>query len=59
MPKEFTKSARIIGDVLENSEILISDEYIFWRVRELIKIGKINYRGNFNVMRLMEIRIAE
>ncbi|WP_353846261.1 DUF3658 domain-containing protein [Clostridium sp. ZBS18] len=45
--------------VLGNSEILIYDEYIFWRVRELIKIGKINYRGNFNVMRLMEIRIAE
>ncbi len=28
-PKEFKKSARIIGEVLGNSEILISDGYIF------------------------------
>lgn len=57
--KEFKKSARIIGDVLGNSEILISDDYIFVRVKQLIKDGKINYRGNFNVMREMEISISE
>ncbi|WP_244835032.1 DUF1835 domain-containing protein [Clostridium sp. BJN0001] len=57
-PKEFKKSSRTIGDVLGNSEILISDSYIFWRVKELIKSQKINYRGNFNVMRYCEISIS-
>lgn len=58
-PKEFKKSARIIGEVLGNSEILISDGYIFGRVKELVKAGRINYRGNFNIMREMEISITE
>ncbi|MCR1972996.1 DUF1835 domain-containing protein [Clostridium sporogenes] len=58
-PKEFKKSARIIGEVLGNSEILISDGYIFWRVKELVKAGRINYRGNFNIMRKMEISITK
>ncbi|MGG7163278.1 DUF1835 domain-containing protein [Clostridium ihumii] len=58
-PKEFKKSARIIGEVLGNSEILISDVYIFWRVKELIKMGMISYRGNFDIMREMEISITE
>ncbi|WP_045521673.1 DUF3658 domain-containing protein, partial [Clostridium sporogenes] len=58
-PKEFKKSARIIGEVLGNSEILISDGYIFGRVKELVKAGRINYRGNFNIMREMEISITK
>lgn len=57
--KELKKSARVIGEVLGNSKNLISDAYIFWRVKELIKDGKIAYRGNFNVMREMEICITE
>ncbi|AZV55775.1 DUF1835 domain-containing protein [Clostridium sp. AWRP] len=58
-PKEFRKSARIVGSVMGNSEVEISDEYIFWRVKELVKYGKIDYRGKFGIMRKMEIRIAE
>ncbi|WP_244835027.1 DUF1835 domain-containing protein [Clostridium sp. BJN0001] len=56
--KELKKSARTIGNVLGNSKILISDEYIFWRVKKLIKSSMINYKGKFNVMREMEISIT-
>ena len=42
-PKEFRKSARIVGSVIGNSEVAISDDYIFWRVKELVKCGKIDY----------------
>ncbi|MBU3101855.1 MULTISPECIES: DUF1835 domain-containing protein [Clostridium] len=58
-PKEFTKSARIVGSVIGNSEIAISDEYILWRVKELVKCGKIDYSGKVGIMREMEIKITK
>jgi hypothetical protein len=57
--KEFRKSARIVGSVIGNSEVVISDGYIFWRVKELVKCGKIAYSGKFGIMREMEIKITE
>lgn len=58
-PKEFRKSARIVGSVMGNSEVEISDDYIFWRVKELVKSGKVDYSGKFGIMREMEIKITE
>jgi DNA-binding Lrp family transcriptional regulator len=58
-PKEFRKSARPIGEVLGNSEVKILDDYILWRVKELIKSGKIEYSGKLGIMREMEIKITE
>lgn len=58
-PKEFRKSARTVGQVIGKSDITISDDYIFWRVKELVKSGKIDYRGKFGIMREMEIKITE
>jgi hypothetical protein len=57
--KEFKKSARIVGSVLGFSEERISDDYIFWRIKELVKSGNIEFRGKFGVMREMEIKITQ
>jgi hypothetical protein len=56
--KEFKKSARIVGNVLGFSENKISDEYIFWRVQELVKAEMLEFKGKFGVMREMEIKIT-
>ncbi|AKA68406.1 DUF3658 domain-containing protein [Clostridium scatologenes] len=57
-PKEFRNPIRTIGDVLGKSEERISDEYIFWRIKELIKTGKIEHNGKFGIVG-MEIKITE
>ncbi|EDS77551.1 conserved hypothetical protein [Clostridium botulinum C str. Eklund] len=56
--KKFRKAARLVGNVLGYSNQNISDDYIFWRVKELIKEGYIDYTGKFGVMREMEIKIT-
>lgn len=56
--KQFKKSARIVGNVLGYSENKISDEYIFWRVQELVKSGMLDFKGRLGVMREMEIKIT-
>lgn len=53
---EFRKSARTVGNVIGFSEKPISDTYIFWRVLELIKDNKLQYKGKFGIMREMEIK---
>jgi hypothetical protein len=55
---EYKKSARTVGDVLCNTEPRISDVIIFWRIKQLVKMGKISYKGKFGVMREMEICIT-
>lgn len=57
--KEYKKSARIVGDVLGNTEPRITDDYIFWRIKELVKLDKIRFKGKFGVMREMEICITD
>lgn len=56
--KEFKRSARIVGNVLGFSDNKISDEYIFWRVQELVKAGMLDFKGKLGVMREMEIKIT-
>ncbi|NMM63639.1 DUF1835 domain-containing protein [Clostridium sp. P21] len=57
-PKEFRNPIRTIGEVLGKSEERVSDEYIFWRIKELIKTGKIEHNGKFGVIG-MEIKISD
>lgn len=57
-PKEFRNPVRTVGDVLGKSEDRISDEYILWRIKELIKAGKIEYSGKSGVIG-MKIKITE
>jgi DNA-binding Lrp family transcriptional regulator len=57
--KEFKIASRTIGRVLIYSDTRISDSYIFWRVKELIRLGEIDFKGVFGHMREMEIKITE
>ncbi|WP_291570725.1 DUF1835 domain-containing protein [Clostridium sp. UBA4548] len=57
--REFNRAARTVGTVLGLSETPISDSYIFWRVKELVKAGLLEFRGKFGVMREMEIKTTE
>jgi hypothetical protein len=57
--KEYRNSSRIIGDVIVNTEPRVTDDYIFWRIKELIKSEKLKFKGKFDVMREMEICITD
>lgn len=57
--KTLKRAARIVGNVLGHSENIISDDYIFWRIKELVKSGELRYKGKFGVMREMEICITD
>lgn len=52
----FRKCARTVGEVLGKSEIPVTDDYIFWRILQLVKNEKIIYRGKLGVMREMDIK---
>ena len=54
--KEFKKAARIVGFFLGYSEEAIGDGYIFWRMKELVKNGYLEYRGSMDSMRTMEAK---
>lgn len=54
--KKFMHSARTVGEVIGRAESYVSDAFIFWRVTELIREGKVAYRGNLEVMRELEIK---
>ena len=56
--QKYIKSVRVVGDVLGNTEPKISDAFVFWRVKELIKSSLISYEGEFGVMRKMDICIS-
>lgn len=56
---EFKPSARTVGRVIGYSEMIISDEYIFWRIQELVKSGMLEFKGKLGVMREMKIKITQ
>jgi hypothetical protein len=54
--KKFMHSARTVGEVMGRAESYVSDTFIFWRVIELIRNGKVDYRGSLDTMRELEIK---
>lgn len=52
----FRKCARVIGHIMGISEDLVNDYYLFWRVKELVKQGKISGRGSYKSIRDLEIK---
>lgn len=54
--ENFMHSARTVGEVIGRVESYVSDTFIFWRIIELIRNGKVAYRGKLGVMREMEIK---
>lgn len=57
--REYKKAPRIVGSVLGNAETKITDDYVFWRIKELVKLGQISFKGNFGIMREMELCITD
>jgi ribosomal protein L3 len=57
--KEFRKPTRILRLITGKSEIEVSGDYIFWRVNELVKCGKIDYSGKLGIITKMQIKITE
>lgn len=56
--KEYKKVGRVMGDVISNVEPRVTDDYIFWRIKELIKSEKLKFKGDFNVLMKMDICIT-
>lgn len=54
--KSFDHCARTVGEAYGKAEKYISDDFIFWRILELIKINKIAFSGSFGIMREMKIK---
>ncbi|RLL48309.1 DUF1835 domain-containing protein [Oceanobacillus piezotolerans] len=55
--KEFMKSARLIGEVIGYLDQYISDEYIEYRVRQLIMNGIFEIKGVPKAMRFYSIKL--
>ena len=54
--KKFAHCARTVGEAYGKADEYISDDFIFWRILELIKINKIAFSGSIGIMREMKIR---
>jgi hypothetical protein len=54
--RNFICSARTVGEVIGKAKNYVSDIFIFWRITELIKESKIDYRGNLSLMRELKIK---
>lgn len=54
---EFVKAPRIIGMVMGMSYQIVGDAFIDYRLRKLIKVGKIVYRGKLKSMREFDIKL--
>lgn len=52
----YRKCARIIGEILAYSEDCVTDDYIFWRIKELIKQENLSYTGDQRSMRYLELK---
>lgn len=50
--------AKTVGSVLGFSNQKISDDYILWRVKELINLGYIEYSGEFGSIKKMKIKMT-
>ncbi|WP_203333536.1 DUF1835 domain-containing protein [Planococcus beigongshangi] len=55
----FVKATRVIGEVLGNSYHIYSDSWIEYRLRSLIRSGKLLSRGDLGSMRTYEVRLSE
>ena len=53
---EFKFAAKIIGDVVRNLDENISDTFINYRLRKLIKNGKLEYKGIMKSIRDFEVK---
>ncbi len=49
------RCTRIVGECIVQSEDIVGDVCIFWRIKDLIKRGLVQFTGEFGNMRTMEV----
>ena len=54
---DFMKAARLIGEVIGHMKQYTGDEWIEYRLRDLISKGIFTYRGDLSEMRLYEVKL--
>lgn len=52
----FINATRVIGEVIGESEQVVSDAWIEYRVRSLIHSGQLAYEGNLQTMLMYKIK---
>lgn len=57
--KEFVNAARIVGEVLGTTDQLLSDTWLNYRLLKLVKMHKIQARGNLRQLRSFEINLTQ
>ncbi|MFD1067869.1 DUF3658 domain-containing protein [Oceanobacillus locisalsi] len=55
---DFIIAARVVGGVLGESEQILSDLWIEYRIRSLIESGCLMYKGSLQSMRMYRIKVA-
>ncbi|SEL98057.1 uncharacterized protein SAMN04488688_107187 [Paenibacillus sp. cl141a] len=55
----FKKSARVIGEVIGQGELTVSDSFIEYRIRHLIQTGALTYSGELDAMRHYSVSLAD
>ena len=56
---DYMKAARLIGEVIGHMQQYTGDEWIEYRLRDLIAKEIFVYRGDLNAMRLYEVKLKE
>lgn len=56
---DYMKSARLIGEVIGHMKQYTGDEWIEYRLRDLISKKIFTYRGDLSAMRLYEVKLNE
>ncbi|GAA0736556.1 DUF1835 domain-containing protein [Clostridium oceanicum] len=59
LSKKFKNAPRVIGNVLGTSHQIVSDTFIDYRLRNLIELDKVEYKGKLKTMRDFEVKIKD
>ncbi|MBN6187785.1 DUF1835 domain-containing protein [Aneurinibacillus sp. BA2021] len=57
-PKDFIKSARLIGEVLGHLDQYVGDEFLEYRLRKLIEKGIFEVEGSLKAMRYYSVKLC-
>ncbi|WP_217606158.1 DUF1835 domain-containing protein [Chitinophaga sp. GbtcB8] len=55
--KEFQKAAKVVGQVTGKLKYPVLDQYLAWRLKELIKEGQLESRGELKTMKDFEVKL--
>ncbi len=58
IPNEWTVASKVIGQAISNSSHTITDTTAEWRIRQLIRSGKVEYQGELTEMDQYSLKMA-